>query len=121
MLRSRSGAFLLVVVAVFWSALPLGACLLAGQTSAASECCSQMAQDCPMHGANMNASCCRTHSEDGAVVPEVPFALEHVRMTAMASQPVSGVILSVSTDAIRCVREAPPPDTPPGAGSILRI
>lgn len=112
---------LLLAVAVFWSALPLVACLLAGHAGGEPACCMPMAQDCPMQNADMNSPCCRTHSEDAAVVPEVPFAPEHVRIAALALHLAAGPILAGSADAIRFVWEAPPPDTPPGATSVLRI
>lgn len=121
MLRSGKGALLLLAVAVFWSALPLGACLLAGQASGEPACCMPMAQDCPMQSADMNSPCCQIHSEDSAVVPEVPFAPEHVRLAALAPQAAAAPILAASADAIRYAREASPPGAPPGAISVLRI
>ena len=121
MLHSRKGALLLLVVAVFWSALPLGACLLADHASGRTACCTEMAQDCPMQGTDMNAPCCPTHTEDAAMVPEAPVALEHGTLIALPPHPATVPMLAVSADGIRYVPGAPPPDTSPGAISVLRI
>jgi hypothetical protein len=121
MLRSRKGALLLLVVAAFWSALPLFACLLAGHASDRSACCTEMERNCPMQSADMNSPCCRTHSGDAAVVPETSSAPEHGPITALVPHPDAGAILAATRDAIGCIPEAPPPDTSPGASSILRI
>lgn len=74
-----------------------------------------------MQNADMNSSCCQTHSGDAAVVPEGLFAPEHVRLAALAPQVGAVPITPVSADAIRYLREAPPPDISPGAPSVLRI
>lgn len=121
MFQSRKGALLLLVVAVFWSALPLGACLLAGHASAESACCATMAQDCPMQSADMNSPCCRTHSDDTAMVPEAASPTEHGQLAVLAPHPIAGAVLALSVDVIHYVPETPPPDNSSGASSILRI
>lgn len=121
MLRSRNGAFLLMVVAVFWSAQPLSACLLAGHASDSSACCIQMAQDCPMQSADMSSPCCQSHSEDAAVIPDIPITSEHVRIAALAPHMAAGAAVAPSTGAFRHIPEAFPPGASPGATSVLRI
>ena len=121
MYRSTKGALLLLIITVFWSALPLSACLLTGPATSRHACCTGMAQDCPMQGADMNAPCCRTHSEDAAMIPEVPSAPEHLRIAVLAPHPFVGAIVAFSADAIQSSSETSPPGGSSGANSILRI
>ncbi|HEV2132778.1 MAG TPA: hypothetical protein VGR47_00815 [Terracidiphilus sp.] len=120
MFRSRKGGLLLLGVAVLWSVLPAGACLLTGHATARPACCTEMPQDCPTQGANMNAPCCQAHSGNPALVADTPLALDHLQ-TALAPNSLAPAVLDFAANPIPLISEAPPPTSPPGANSILRI
>ncbi len=74
-----------------------------------------------MRGTDMNSSCCQMRSENVAAVPEILFSPEHGQKPAFAPDQASFELPTVLGFVSRFAREAPPPDTSPGAISILRI
>jgi hypothetical protein len=118
---SRKGAFLLLVVAVFWSALPAAACLLKGHSMNRPACCKAMAPDCPMEGSSMNSSCCTAQPNQAIVVPDIPVLPKQdhaLTFPLHATEAVAPVLMAATGWR---ASESSPPEISPGAKLILRI
>ena len=116
---SRKGAWLMLLVALLWFALPASACLLTGRSMVQSACCRGMASNCPMHSTGISCMCCPGHENNAAVAPAAQ---------APATQVVAFLPFSVDfllSDDLgpqgRFVFNVPPPDPSPGRLSVLRI
>jgi hypothetical protein len=118
--RLRQLAALLTLSFTF--GLPIMACLVvATEMSAAErECCKHMAQECGSMNMPSSHSCCQTevrqaspmlHVEPAHFVPQLAVAMT---VSVPAISPVD------SFHALSAERH-PPPESPPGSSSILRI
>jgi hypothetical protein len=118
----RKGALLLLAVGVFWTALPVSACLLAKQIPTQKDCCRAMARDCSAPGSVSNTSCCKTTRQDDAVSPVPPYSPEHSQKLSVV--PGTGILLSPQQTLVslnRVAFETPPPKPSPGGNSKLQI
>jgi hypothetical protein len=117
----RKGMMLMLAVVVFWTALPVSTCLLAGRQTVQPDCCRAMARACnsPVMGAN--GACCQIHGSNPAQVPVQPNSpvqsLETVALPGLGGTEVPAVSGSGYMNAF----EAPPPKFPPGGAFALRI
>jgi len=118
---SRKIAFLMLAVAVLWTAMPASACVLAMQSSARSACCSDMPQSGTMHAISMHPSCCQIRGSVPAVVPAPPFSLDHSQQPTLVPYTSSLASFVTRSSAWRDTLEARPPKFPPGGIFILRI
>jgi hypothetical protein len=121
MTKGRKGAFLLLAMVVFWTALPASACLLVRHTMGRPACCRDM-KDCdsPMMGADN--SCCQIQGSSAAVVTILPYSHDdHALQLIPMSYPngVEPFVAHGSGYAHTLV--IPPPKFPPGGAFALRI
>lgn len=114
---SRKGAFLLLLVAVLWSALPATACLL--PSAAGPGCCRAMPPDCPMQNAGSVCACAPVHQDHAAIAPEAPVLSAHT--AACLTRVMNRFSLHASASRRQLAFAAPPPDPSPGKLSVLRI
>jgi hypothetical protein len=118
----RKGALLMLAVVVFWTALPVSACLLAKQPPRQADCCRAMARDCGAPGSATNTSCCKTNRQEAAVTPAPPYSPQHVQKLSLV--PGAGNLLSPQQTPVslnRITFETPPPKPSPGDSSKLQI
>jgi hypothetical protein len=121
MTMGRKGAFLLLAVVVFWTALPASACLLARNATARPACCHAM-KDCdsPMMGADN--SCCQMHGSNAAVVTILPYSLEdHAPQLIAMPYQFRMEMTAAQSSGYGDSFETPPPKFPPGGAFALRI
>ena len=111
----------MLVVAVLWGTLPVSACLLTMQSSGQPTCCRGIAQNCRMRARNMGTSCCQIHSQNAAVIPDLPFSPEHPQKQARVSHQASLGAFAIPGVVVLNTIESPPPDLSPGASPILRV
>lgn len=119
--NGRKGAFLLLVIAVLWSAMPAAACLFESHAMSPLACCRAMAPNCPMHGTDMSSTCCQVQPEQAAAIADVPILPKQVHAPAcplFAPEAVVPILMAVHGWNLP---EASPPGISPGAKSILRI
>lgn len=117
----RKGALLMLAVVALWAAMPASACLLTMQPAGGSACCRGMAQDCPMRGMGMNASCCQFHGRNAALTPVSPFSSQQVQRLAFVPHQAGLQLRTSSGASHRNAFEAPPLKFPPGGAFALRI
>jgi hypothetical protein len=117
----RKGALLMLAVVALWAAMPASACLLTMQPAGRSACCHGMAQDCPIRGMGMDASCCQFHGRNAALTPVSPFSSQRVQRLAYMPHQAGLEAFSAPGAGWRNALEAPPPKFLPGSVSILRI
>ncbi len=119
---SRKGALLMLAVVVLWTAMPASACLLGAQPAGQSACCRGMARDCPMRGMSMDAPCCQFHGGNAAAAPVSSFPSQRVqRLIFVTHQAGLEAPTAAASAGWRNALKAPPPKTPPGSVSQLRI
>jgi hypothetical protein len=117
----RKGALLMLAVVALWAAMPASACLLTMQPAGRSACCRGMAQDCPMHGMGMNASCCQFHGRNAALTQVSPFSSQRVQRLAFVPLQADLQLRAFWSARYRNASEAPPLKYPPGGAFALRI
>jgi hypothetical protein len=114
----RKGAILMLAIVALWAAAPALACITAAPCHS---CCRAMMMDCD--SATMSAAdpCCQLHTS-GTAVP---------RGRVVAPEPQLGAVQTLASvlppDLDRLAGQsplsfkAPPPRSPSGSGTILRI
>ena len=113
----KKSAWLMMVVAAFWAAMPALAHLKPAQPDA---CCHQMIEGCGSCDTGASQSCCQVHAPDTSIPlgratgVERPVPLVH--MDAVPVLPVRAVGSVSSSQTF----ETPPPLSRPGS-SVLRI
>lgn len=100
---------------------PLMACLVSGaeMNAAERECCKQMAKRCGSMEMPSSHSCCQTEVRQAGPMLHVELAHVAPHILVMAAHtPVMGAVHSLhASNADR----HPPPESPPGSSSIMRI
>ncbi len=118
----RKGALLMLAVVVFWTAMPVSACLLARQFPTQKDCCGAMARNCNAPGSASNTSCCKTTRQEAAVTPATSYSYEQAQKLELV--PGTANLLSLPQIHIslnRIAFETPPPRPSPGCNSKLQI
>src|SRR5947209_18704241 len=73
---TRTRAFVLLTIALFWAITPAMACVLPGatMTPAERECCHHMAEQCGSSMMPASHSCCKTQGPTNTVLPQAQAA-----------------------------------------------
>lgn len=113
----------MTLVAVLWAVTPVVACLLPTRplTPAEHECCRKMAQQCGSSAMSSSHSCCQEHRRDTAVSPVPTYSPTRPFLAASVPQAAAIPINAASMLSPFLALEAPPPQSPLGCTSILRI
>jgi hypothetical protein len=120
---NRSGKFVVLVMLLVWSLMPVMVCALpdAQMTPAEHECCAQMPQQCG--GMNMPAShnCChkQMRSEQAAPLSEKPQVIQH--LAAVQILPICHVAIALPILSGAQIEITSRPLSPPASITILRI
>lgn len=121
MRAGRQKAFLMLVIALFWAAIPAMACLVGMHSQAQQSCCAEMNQHCSQAGTDANAPCCQLHGQDGSIATGLIPVQERQHWLAIVPR-WSGMQVSNLTDVGTAVAfEAPPPRSLLAGSFILRI
>jgi hypothetical protein len=120
---SRTGALMMLVIVVLWAAMPAMACLvpMRAMTPAEHDCCLKMAQECGSATMPSSHSCCQGQRRDTAVSPTPLYSATRPFDVAIVPQVSMLVVVNLPVSFPVPALEAPPPESSPGASSILRI
>lgn len=116
--RKLVGIVLLIVLFGY----PARACLssVAEMTEAERTCCKEMAQQCGSMGMPASHSCCRIEMRQPNLM--LAFAGANLVPVAVSTATVNDLILpDISQNTFSAFQVHPPPESPPGSPSILRI
>ncbi len=119
----KKSALLMLAMMVFWTALPVSACVLAMPTAGQHACCDGMTMTMASAPARTtaNGSCCQIGRQNPAV-PPVPLS-SFERSQQLAFVPIQAALqVSLSQGTVcRNALKAPPPKSSLGSIFILRI
>jgi hypothetical protein len=122
---TRTRAFALLTVAVFWAITPAMACVLPGatMTPAERECCHHMAEQCGSSMMPASHSCCKAQGPTNTVLPQAQAAGPVRPLTIAVMPPVASLatLPGVTVRSHLSLLHAPPPEPSPGCNSVLRI
>jgi hypothetical protein len=117
----RKGVMSMLAVVVFWTALPVSACLLASHPLGQRDCCRAMARACKSQVMGADSSCCQVHRSDPALASVQPTSPVQSQETVALPCQVGIELPTVSGSGCTTAFEAPPPKFPPGGAFALRI
>jgi hypothetical protein len=118
---SRKGALLMLVVVVFWTAMPASACLLGMKPLRQHDCCRRMARMCGSAAMATSGACCQTSRRNIAVASVPPYSPEHSQKLVFVPHQPSLQAPATQRATYGNAFEAPPPKAASSGGSILRI
>ena len=117
----RKGVFLLLLVVVFWTAVPASACLLSTHSMPHRDCCQAMANACGSPAMRADTSCCNVHGSTPALLSVQPFSPSQFQESAALPDQLGIALPSNASHVYLNASEAPPSKFPPGGAFALRI
>ena len=117
----RTCAFLMLAMAVLWTAMPAFACLLNMHPTGQHACCIEMAPHRDTAGMAADRDCCRAQGQNIALATVPPCAPQHSEKLALIPHEAGLDAPSTLGFQFRSALESPPPRASSGGGFILRI
>lgn len=113
----KTGAILLLLVAVLWAAKPAFACFAPAKTHG---CCMHRMRDCDPATMQAGAACCQVRSQNESEQPAAGTSFDTRLGVAHTPVLIPAALKPVSLIAVPLGTETPPP-LPAGDAFILRI